>query len=325
VWSSSVGNLDVHYSSGVGNLALCMLSQGGTHPRNKTTVNVPGIGLDKAIRILYKAQTDYLTSTSKYAAVRTAMEQAATALGYDTATRDAVSCAWAAVNVGTAPTSCGGGGGGGGGTDGTLTSGTPVTGLSDASGGQKFWSLAVPAGQSTLTFTISGGSGDADLYVQSGVKPTETTYLCRPYKSGNAETCTITAPAAGTYWVMLDAYSAYSGVTLTGTYSAASGGDPFLTNGAAVTGISGAASSARYWRIATPAGKTLSVRISGGTGDADLYTRFGSRPTTSTYACRPYLSGNTETCTTSSTSAGDYYVMIRGYSAFSGVSLVASY
>ena len=28
--------------------------------------------------------------------------------------------------------------------------------------------------------------------------------------------------------------------------------------------------------------------MSGGTGDADLYVRAGSKPTTSTYDCRPY-------------------------------------
>jgi hypothetical protein len=67
------------------------------------------------------------------------------------------------------------------------------------------------------------------------------------------------------------------------------------------------------------------VRITGSTGDADLYTRFGSRPTTSTYSCRPYLNGSTETCTQTNTQAGDYYVMVRGYSAFSGLTLVASY
>jgi hypothetical protein len=155
---------------------------------------------------------------------------------------------------------------------------------------------------------------------------TPTSYLCRPYQSGNAETCTVTNPAAGDYWVMLNAYAAYSGVTLTGSYSGGTtSGDPLLTNGTAVTSISGATSSAQYWRITTPAGKTLTIKTSGGTGDVDLYTRFGSRPTTSTYSCRPYLSGNAETCTQTSTQAGDYYVMLRGYAAFSGVSLVASY
>ena len=39
----------------------------------------------------------------------------------------------------------------------------------------------------------------------------------------------------------------------------------------------------------------------------------------------PYLTGNNESCTTSSTQAGDTYVMVRGYQTFSGVSLIASY
>ena len=108
VWSSSVGNLDVHYGSGVGNLAFCLLANGGMHPRGKTTVVVPSIGLETAIRILYEAQANYMTSTTTYTGARTAMEQAAAALGYDQATQDAVGCAWAAVRVGSAPVSCGG-------------------------------------------------------------------------------------------------------------------------------------------------------------------------------------------------------------------------
>ena len=75
-----------------------------------------------------------------------------------------------------------------------------------------------------------------------------------------------------------------------------------------------------------PAGATdLEFQMSGGSGDADLYVRFGSEPTTSSYNCRPYLNGNDETCTFASPSTGTYHVMIRGYQAYSGVSLVASY
>ncbi|MCE9572675.1 MAG: M4 family metallopeptidase [Deltaproteobacteria bacterium] len=330
-YSSSVGNLDVHYSSGLGNLAFCLLSQGGTHPRGKSTLNVTGIGLEKAIRIMYKAQTDYITSTSKYAAIRTAMEQATTALGYDQATKDSVSCAWAAIGVGSAPTSCGAGGGGGGGggggtSDGTLTNNVPVSSLAAATGTQTFYQLVVPSGQASLSFTTAGGSGDVDMYVQVGSKPSTSTYLCKSEGSATAETCTISNPAAGTYFVLLNAYAAYSGVTLTGKYTApTTGGDPYLTNGVAVTSISGATGTSQYWRVTLPAAKTLTVKISGGTGDADLYVRSGSRPTTTTYACRPYLNGNAETCTISNTVAGDYYVMVRSYAAFTGLSLLASY
>ena len=35
--------------------------------------------------------------------------------------------------------------------------------------------------------------------------------------------------------------------------------------------------------------------MAGGSGDADLYVRYGSQPTTSSYTCRPYLNGNNET------------------------------
>src|SRR5205085_5249292 len=125
------------------------------------------------------------------------------------------------------------------------------------------------------------------------------------------------APAAGTYYVMLRAYAPYIGVTLTGSYSATGDGVPTLTYGVPVS-VSGALGSMQYWKINTPAGKKLTVTICGGSGDADLYTRFGAKPTTSTYLCRPYTTGNNETCTVSSTSAGDYYIMVRGYAAFSG-------
>jgi vibriolysin len=319
-YSSTVGSVDVHYSSGIANLAFYLMSQGGTHPRGKSTVNVTGIGMDKAIRVLYETNVNLLTSNSNFLAAGNASVQAAVNLGYTLAEQISVANAWQAVGV-PVPTP---GGGGGGGTDVVLTNGTPVTALSDATGGQKFFKLAVPAGQSTLKFTITGGTGDADLYTKISARPSLSVYDCRPFVSGNSETCTFNAPAAGTYYVILNAYSAYSGVTLTGSYDAAGDGVPVLTNGQAIT-ISGAAGSLQYWKINTPAGRALTISITGGSGDADLYTRLGAKPTTTTYLCRPYTTGNNETCSVAATSAGDYYIMVRGYAAYSGVSLKASY
>jgi len=74
-----------------------------------------------------------------------------------------------------------------------------------------------------------------------------------------------------------------------------------------------------------PAGATsLKFAISGGTGDADIYVKYGSAPTTSSYDYRPYLNGNNETVN-ATPKAGTWYVMINGYQSFSGVSLVATY
>jgi len=67
---------------------------------------------------------------------------------------------------------------------------------------------------SSLTVALSGGSGDADLYLQSSSHPTTTSYLCRPYKTGNNESCKVSSPAAGKFYVMLRGYAAYSGASL---------------------------------------------------------------------------------------------------------------
>jgi serine protease len=104
------------------------------------------------------------------------------------------------------------------------------------------------------------------------------------------------------------------------------GGPAVLTDGVPVTNISGASGSQQFWVMNVPAGKdTLTISINGGSGDADLYVRFGSQPTTSTFDCRPFINGNNETCTINNPSAGDWYVMIRGFAAFSGVTLTGTY
>ena len=78
------------------------------------------------------------------------------------------------------------------------------------------YTMPVAAGH-TATFAISGGSGDADLYVRAGSAPTTSSYSCRPYKVGNNESCTFTPGSNTTYYIRVNAYSSYSGVTLTGT------------------------------------------------------------------------------------------------------------
>jgi hypothetical protein len=206
-----------------------------------------------------------------------------------------------------------------------LTDGVPVSNISGATGSQQFWVMDVPAGKETVVFTISGGSGDADLYVRRGAAPTTSVYDCRPFINGNNETCTFNAPAAGQYYVMIRGFSAFAGVTLTGrTTSPAT--TPSLVNGVPVTNISGASGSQQFWKLSVPAGRTsLKFTISGGTGDADLYLRSGARPTTTTWTCRPFLNGNNETCTLTNPAAGDWYVMIRGFTTFSGVTLTGTY
>ncbi len=100
-----------------------------------------------------------------------------------------------------------------------LSNGVPVNNLSAAAGGAVNYVMNVPAGATGLKFVTSGGTGDSDMYVKFGSAPTDSSYDCRPYQSGNNETCSIATAQAGTYYVRLKAYSAFSGLSLTGSYS----------------------------------------------------------------------------------------------------------
>ncbi|NNE57071.1 MAG: S8 family serine peptidase [Hellea sp.] len=104
-----------------------------------------------------------------------------------------------------------------------LENGVPQSGLSGGSGTELDFTMDVPSGATDLSFVMSGGSGDADLYVRFGSEPTTSTYDCRPYSSGNNENCDFAAPQTGTYYVMVRGYSAFSGVGLVGNYTDGSG------------------------------------------------------------------------------------------------------
>lgn len=213
-----------------------------------------------------------------------------------------------------------------------LENATPASGLSGTSGSETFFTLAVPEGATNLNFNTAGGSGDADLYVKFGSAPTSSSYDCRPYNSGNSESCDIANVQNGEYHVMLKAYSAYSALTLTASYDEPGTTPPpgsntgVLENSVTLNNLTGGSGEQLLFTFEVPAGaQDLSIAMSGGTGDADLYVRFGAEATTGTYDCRPYKSGNNETCTISNIQAGTYHVMMNGYSSFSGVSLVGNY
>ncbi|MFF8449493.1 M4 family metallopeptidase [Streptomyces leeuwenhoekii] len=108
-WSASLGDLDVHYSSGVANHFAYLLAEGsgtktvGGVRHSSATCDgsaVTGIGRDKLGRIWYRALTVYMTSSTDYAGARTATLNAARDLyGAGSAERAAVAAAWSAVNV----------------------------------------------------------------------------------------------------------------------------------------------------------------------------------------------------------------------------------
>ncbi|QRK12280.1 M4 family metallopeptidase [Archangium violaceum] len=204
-YTGTSDNGGVHWNSGIANLAFHLMVSGGTHPRGKTSNVVPALdatnsysSIMKGAAIFYRANTVYLSPSSTFADARTATAQAAADL-YGASEVTSVNEAWTAVGVAPAPTWS------------TLST---ESNLSGARSSSTSFSYATPSGAKAMKFEMSGGSGDADLYVKFGSAPTTTSYDCRPYASGNTESCTFNPSQQGTYYVMIRGYSSYSGVTL---------------------------------------------------------------------------------------------------------------
>jgi hypothetical protein len=184
----------------------------------------------------------------------------------------------------------------------TATCGGNVTADGGATVSAKGVCWATTTNPTTANSKTTNGTGTGAFTSSLTGLTANTTYYVRAYATNSAGT-------------------SYGAVQTFKTLATSTG--PVCTTTA---NISVAASAWKYYTVVVPTGATnLVIGISGGTGDADLYTRFGSKPTTTTYLCRPYLSGNTETCTVASPSVGTYYIGIRGYSAATGITLSVCY
>ena len=302
--SNYTNGMDVHLSSGVFNRAFYLLA------------TTSGWTVEKAFKTMTVANQTYWTANSTFNAGAAGVCNAADALGYDVA---AVNTAFTTVGV-DGGSDCGDGGGGPGPGDDTLVKGVSQS-ISGATGSETRFTYDAASDADVVTIAISGGSGDADLYMKKGSAPTTSSYDCRPYKNGNSETCTDTG--SGTYHVMVKGYSAYSGASIVADNTTSSGGGG---DSGTITLNSTTRGSWDSYTLDLPAGASnLEISISGGSGDADLYTRDAAAPTTSSYDCRPYKNGNSETCTDANPDSGTYYIGVRAYSSFSGVTLNWSY
>lgn len=90
----------VHLNSGMPNLVHVLMTQGGTHPRGKSTVQVNAIGIENSLRIFYLTNSKLLTAGATFEQARYAMAQAAQTL-YGRCTKEVYSVqkAWDAVGV----------------------------------------------------------------------------------------------------------------------------------------------------------------------------------------------------------------------------------
>lgn len=99
-----------------------------------------------------------------------------------------------------------------------------------------------------------------------------------------------------------------------------------LVRNVATRDNTGAAGSQQFFTLYVPEGSAdLEFRTQGGSGDIDLYVRFGARPATSAFDCRSLAAGTGHVCTIPNPASGTYYAMIIGNSAYAAVSITGNY
>lgn len=137
----------------------------------------------------------------------------------------------------------------------TLMVGTPITNVGDAMGVELLFRFQFPVADGlSIEFALAGGTGDADMYVHHGERPpSRDDYDCISGAKDSNESCRIEAAPAGTYDVLIHAFSTFSGTTLNVT----SGLDVlpynielvFINNGSAVQNAAVENAAARWESI----------------------------------------------------------------------------
>lgn len=164
-----------------------------------------------------------------------------------------------------------------------------------------------------------------------GAAPTTTTYDCGPVTGDNNELCSFPAPAPGTWYVLVDGYAAYSGMTLVSSYqtspacTAVSDVEPNDST-TAPQPISGTCNQISgtflndsttqvndYFRLSLPAGRTVTAQVYGLSVDYDLGIYYAG--TKVAQSNNSDVNGEQAAWTNTGTSAVNVYVRVERYSS----------
>jgi vibriolysin len=219
--------LNVHYSSGIYNKAFYLLA------------TTEGWDVQKAFKLFATANRVHWTAFSSFDEGYDGLMAAAGDLGYSDAD---VTDAFYEVGVPAPPPApaC----------DSTNTSvlsnGVSSGKVSATTGDWTCWTLDVPPGALTLDVVVRDKSrrnqngGDADLYINPAISPVvdlsggtpSGVFICGSYSPDSNEQCEIPnsseldLPVAATWFVAVNAWSGYSAITVTGTYTLDPGEEP---------------------------------------------------------------------------------------------------
>lgn len=203
------------------------------------------------------------------------------------------------------------------GTD--LNNGDTVTMTADQGQSQRF-TLDIPSGATDLQITMSGGSGEGDLYVKYNQAPTTSDYDHRPWVVGNNEKVEVAQPQQGQWHIMVNPDSAIANVKLTVTWQ-----EPALVNacnnqatsnyGELTSGspVCVAENSASFYVWVPVGSNKLTIKSAYGDGDSEMLHKAVSWPTTSDYDYRSQTQGtNQEQISISAPTSAWHHIAVKG-------------
>jgi Bacterial pre-peptidase C-terminal domain len=122
-------------------------------------------------------------------------------------------------------------------------------------------------------------------------------------------------------------YSSLGYYGMQGTLSGAVASQyPVLTSAVALAGQGAPTGAWKYYTIDVPSGKSsVAFSLNGANGDADMFVRLGALPTGTTFNCKSDGPTSVENCSIGAPAAGRYYVGIYAYTAYSSLSVKATY
>lgn len=93
----------------------------------------------------------------------------------------------------------------------------------------RYYKIYLPVKTSTLTVQTTG-SGDIDLYLQSGRQPSIKVNSCSSDGEDTNEKCVISNPASGDWYILVNGYATSSNFTLTASYQSGSAAADVASN-----------------------------------------------------------------------------------------------
>jgi len=272
-----VEGMDVHYSSGVFNRAFYLLATS------------QGWDVKSAFIAFARANQNYWTASSNFDDAACGVWNAARDEGWNT---DDVAAAFNTVGV----LVCG--------QEPPAPTVDPVTMVYNGSVSFGGWVHFGPFNSVDELSAVMTGTGNADLYLRRGARPTWWQWDCRPkVRRSSDETCLSEADEA--IYVSVNARFWPSDFELTINYT------PKIKR--VIDTFSGTVAPNEWQSWGKFESVTPLVARMSGTGDADLYVNIGSEPTATDWFCRPFLGGSNEVCEVFA--SNQIYVSVQGFTA----------